>query len=73
MKRLLMYIIPSGSEVTGNMPISIENEAWKETALCYKLKGADVITVAIAFLCASKNSLEKGAYKKGDDFLCEQV
>lgn len=68
-----MYIIPSGSEVTGNMPISIENEAWKETALCYKLKGADVITVAIAFLCASKNSLEKSAYKKGDDLLCEQV
>lgn len=27
MKRLLMYIIPSGSEVTGNVPISIEIEA----------------------------------------------
>lgn len=60
-----MYIISSGSEVTGNMPISIENEAQKETALCYKLKGTDVITVAIAFLCASKNGLEKRCIQKG--------
>lgn len=58
-----MYLIPSGSEVTGNMPISIENEAQKQTALCYKLRGTDVITVAVAFPYASKNSLEKCTQK----------